>query len=92
MTRSHAELLRNTEDRTRYHNQLLNLDDEQKAALDRQIPISQNYADWLRKQPESKQLQVLGRKRLELWKSGKIGLSDLIDQTGRPLTIAELTA
>jgi len=35
---------------------------------------------------------VLGAGKWALWKAGKLSLSDLIDQSGRPLSLAELRA
>ena len=49
------------------------------------------YEDWLRTKPVGTQIDILGRGKYELWKEGKIpSLTKLIDQTGRPLTLAEL--
>jgi hypothetical protein len=41
-----------------------------RASVDGQVPESLKYEDWLRRQSEERQREVLGAKRLELWKSG----------------------
>lgn len=49
-----------------------------------------SFEDWLREQPEDEQRAMLGEGRHELWSTGQISLRDLIDQRGRPLSLAEL--
>ena len=41
-------------------------------------PRPENGQEWFKKQPESVQRQMMGGRRLEAFKSGKIGLSDLV--------------
>jgi hypothetical protein len=48
------------------------------------------YEDWLKRQSVERQKDVLGPGKWELWKDGDIGMSDLIDQSGNPLTLGEL--
>lgn len=61
-----------------------------QASMDGQVAEKLTYEDWLRTKPESFQKDVLGEGKFQLWKAGKIGLRDLIDQRGRPLTLKEL--
>lgn len=61
-----------------------------QASMDGQVAADLNYSDWLKTQPESTQREILGPGKWELWTKGKIGLTDLIDQRGRPLTLAQL--
>lgn len=61
-----------------------------QASMDGQVAADMNYSDWLKTQPEPAQREILGPGKWELWKNGKIGLTDLIDQRGRPLTLAQL--
>lgn len=62
-----------------------------QAAMNGKVPAHLNYEQWLRKQPKAVQIEALGKSKYELWKSGKIkSFRDLTDQTGRPLTVAEL--
>lgn len=50
----------------------------------------QSYEEWLRKQPESFQIQVLGPERQKLFKSGGLSLDRFVDPSGRTLTLDEL--
>lgn len=61
-----------------------------QASMDGQVAGDMSYEDWLKTKPESFQQEVLGPGKFDLWKSGKLKLSDLTDQTGRPLTLKEL--
>jgi hypothetical protein len=49
-----------------------------------------NYEDWLRTQDEETQKEVLGPARWELWKGGKLSMTDMVHQNGRALTLGEL--
>lgn len=57
---------------------------EEKAADDL------GFDRWASKQSAARQKEIFGPGRLELWKSGKISLTDLIDQQGRPRTLEQL--
>ena len=62
-----------------------------RESMDGKVPADMSYNDWLKKQPAERQKQVLGPKRYELWKDGKItNVNQLIDQRGNPLTLDEL--
>ncbi|MGH2362930.1 MAG: phage minor head protein, partial [bacterium] len=63
-----------------------------QASLTGTVSEDLNFEEWLRNQPKSRQVAALGPTRWELWDKGKISLSDLVDQTGRPLTLAQLQA
>ena len=45
---------------------------------------------WLKTHSEAKQRDLLGPRRFDLWKAGHIAPKDLIDPTGRPLTVKQL--
>lgn len=49
-----------------------------------------NYEQWLRKQPKSFQIKVLGRERQKLFEQKKLPLSRFVDPSGRTLTLEEL--
>lgn len=55
------------------------------------VSADTSYSEWLKRQPESFQDEVLGKKRAQLFREG-IGLDRFADARGRPLTIAELGA
>ena len=59
---------------------------------DEPVPDDVNFETWLKSEPESVQIEALGRGRYELWKSGQISVVDLVDQRGHPMTVRELSA
>lgn len=63
-----------------------------QSSLDGQISADINYSDWLKTRSEAEQKEILGPGKFSLFKKGKIGLTDLVDQSGRPLSLKELRA
>lgn len=63
-----------------------------RASMDGQVPAQQSFEAWLKKQSAARQDTVLGAGKAALWRSGKIGFRDLLDQSGRPLTTEQLRA
>lgn len=63
-----------------------------RASMDGQVPAQQTFEQWLKKQPVGRQNTVLGVEIADLWRRGKIGFRDLLDQSGRPLTTEQLRA
>lgn len=63
-----------------------------RASMDGQISGGKNYEQWLRGKSKAFQVEVLGVEKQKLWKEGKIGFSDLINQRGNPLTLEEIKA
>lgn len=61
-----------------------------RATMDGPRRSSLTFEEWLREKDEGVQNAMLGRGKAELWRSGKISLRDLLDQSGRPLTLADL--
>lgn len=61
-----------------------------QSSMDGVVSDKLDYEDWLKTKDEAFQREVLGDGKWELWKAGKITLTDLIDNSGRPLTIDEL--
>jgi hypothetical protein len=61
-----------------------------RASMDGEVPARFTYEDWLHTKPKAFQLEVLGPSKWGLWNDGKITMSQLIDFSGRPLTVAEL--
>jgi SPP1 gp7 family putative phage head morphogenesis protein len=49
-----------------------------------------DYNAWLKTQPEEYQIEVLGPGRWNLWRDDKLTMADMIDQSGRPLSLKEL--
>ena len=54
-------------------------------------PIAgKTFGGLLDSMPESQQKELLGPGKFEMWRKGDIAMADLIDQSGRPLTLAQL--
>lgn len=69
---------------------LRELIDERRALLDGKPPISIRLTQVAARLGDSAMLNILGRKRFDLWKSGRIELHRLIDGSGRPITLENL--
>jgi len=61
-------------------------------SMDGYVAGNINFEDWLKSKSERFQKQILGEPKWELWKSGKIGFVDLVDQKSNPRSLAELEA
>jgi hypothetical protein len=48
-----------------------------------------NVDEWLESLPDDMQARLLGRGRMQLWRRG-LTLQEMIDQTGRPMTLEEI--
>ena len=65
----------------------------QRASMDGQVAGDVTFEKWLGGKSEGFQQKVLGKRKWQLWKDKKLtNLRDLVDQSGRPLTISELEA
>lgn len=73
---------------------LLADEDEQRASFgaDGKKPVDGklNYEQWLRTQPKSFQIQVLGKERQKLFEKSKLPLTRFVDPDGRTLSLDEL--
>ncbi|MBS6051291.1 MAG: minor capsid protein [Haemophilus haemolyticus] len=61
-----------------------------RASMDGQVKDNLNYEDWLKSKTTEQQDEVLGKGKADLWRKGIITFRDMIDQSGRPLTLKEL--
>lgn len=61
-----------------------------RASIEGEAARTTTFDKWLESKDKSFQEQYLGKGRFELYKSGKITLSDLVSQKGETLTIDEL--
>jgi hypothetical protein len=50
----------------------------------------QSYEEWLSKQSEEKQNEILGEVKAQAWRDGKVTLGGFTDPYGKPLTLEEL--
>ena len=55
-----------------------------------QPPDRVTYAGWLRRQPRAVQDEALGKARARLWRSGRLALDGMVDQSYRPLTLDQI--
>jgi hypothetical protein len=63
-----------------------------RASMSGPVSGKTTFEAWLKKRSVEEQNKVLGVGKAKLWRSGKIGFSDLVDQRGNPLTLAQLQA
>lgn len=61
-----------------------------RASSEGQIDADTTFKSFLERKGRAYQNQMLGEGRADLWRAGKITLRDLVDGSGRPLTLAEL--
>lgn len=63
-----------------------------KAATGGPVSSALSFDDFLKRKGDKFADDLLGKGRADLWRSGTITLSALLDQSGRPLTLAQLRA
>ncbi|TWI69049.1 phage Mu protein F like protein [Pseudoduganella lurida] len=63
-----------------------------KAASGGPVASKLTFDEFLTRKGPAFSDELLGKGRAELWRKGTISLSQLLDQSGRPLTLAELRA
>lgn len=63
-----------------------------RSSMDGQVAADLSFDDFLRGKPKEFADEMLGKGRAELWRDGKITLSDLLSARGTPLTLTQLKA
>jgi len=63
-----------------------------RSSMDGQVAADLTFDKFLKGKPPGFADEMLGVGRADLWRAGKITLSDLLDARGVPLTLAELNA
>jgi SPP1 gp7 family putative phage head morphogenesis protein len=61
-----------------------------RASMDGQVSDKMTFGDWLETKTPEQQDAILGKGKAQLWRDDKITLRDLLDQSGRPLTLEQL--
>ena len=61
-----------------------------RASQDGQVSSNKDFDKWLMGKPKEFQRKLLGPTRAELWWKNDLTMADLVDQSGRPLTIQQL--
>jgi hypothetical protein len=63
-----------------------------RASMNGQVAADMSFDKWLKGQPKSIQIELLGQTKAALFRSGKLALRDLVDQTGRKLSVQSISA
>ncbi|HUS74288.1 MAG TPA: phage minor head protein [Sedimentisphaerales bacterium] len=66
------------------------LDPGTRASMNGQVPATQTYPAWLKKQDTEVQNDALGIGRAKMFRSGQLKLNEFIDRLNKPLTLKEL--
>ena len=61
-----------------------------RASMDGPVDERVNYESWLNSKTAEEKEQILGKGKADLWQRGVITFSDMLDQSGRALTLREL--
>ena len=63
-----------------------------RASMDGQVAAATDYQSWFKSRTQAQQDDILGKGKAQLWRDGKITMTDLLNQAGRPLTLDQLQA
>jgi hypothetical protein len=74
----------------RKKDRLVQLPEGKRASINGQIAASTTMDEFLRGQPFDQVVEMIGRTKAEAWRDGDLKLRDLVDQSGRTLTLKEL--
>lgn len=69
-----------------------NLSPTTRSSMDGQVAADLTFDQFLKSKPVAFADEMLGKGRAQLWRDGKITLSDLLSAKGTPLTLAQLKA
>jgi hypothetical protein len=58
--------------------------------MDGQVSSKLGYEGWLKSKPEKFQRDVLGSTKFDLWNKGSLKFTDMVNQSGNALTLAQL--
>lgn len=64
--------------------------DTTRASMDGQVASGMSFADWMDGKTAAQQDAILGPGKADLFREGKLSQSGLLDQSGNPLSLAEL--
>lgn len=71
---------------------LYNIPVGERSSINGPVAGDTTYQDWLITQPVEEQQSILGQGKWKLWSENKLDVADLLDNTGRELTLKELQA
>lgn len=90
LTKSFEQLARESHGNSRIAKVLDDIPEANRASMGGPVSGKLTYKDWFSRLSESRQREILGPGRFDLYKKGLIGYSDMIGQNGNELTLAEL--
>lgn len=61
-----------------------------RASMTGQVPASMKFEQWLRTKGKTFQDEYLGKKRAALWRGHRVSFRDLVNSSGRPITVEDL--
>lgn len=61
-----------------------------RASMDGGVPAKMNYRTWLKKQSKATQIKVLGKKRANLYRTGRVKIDRFVGRDLKPLTLKQL--
>ncbi len=61
-----------------------------RASMKGEVPASEDYGSWLKKQPDQFQDEVLGPTKAQLFRDGKVPIDRFVDQSGKSLNLDQL--
>lgn len=61
-----------------------------RASMNGSVPANTNYRDWLKNQSKATQIKVLGKKRAELYQSGRVTIDRFVSKNLEPLSLKQL--
>lgn len=64
----------------------------ERQSMTGKVPYGQSFESYMKKQDRAFQLDVLGKTRADLWRSGRVKLGRFVDDRNKLLTIPELYA
>ena len=71
---------------------LAEADEGTRASMNGQVPASETYQTWLKRQPAGFQDDVLGVQRASLFRQGKLTVDKFVDESGKVYTMEQLRA
>lgn len=63
-----------------------------RASMDGQVAATTNFKTWFEKRSEAQQNEILGAGKAQLYRDGKISVSQLVNSRGNPLSLEKLQA
>lgn len=90
VTKSWEELAREAHGSTRLARELDKIDPGDRSSMGGYVSGDTDFQGWLKDQSVTVQKDILGEKKWEIWNRSGMSLNQLVDGTGRELTLKEL--